>query len=85
MTNNIDVVRVKWGYEDSKESGLYSNRLVLEKEVKGLIDELITTHIFHKDSKGESNIYNMLSKGFYIRIDVVEPDYIDNEKIVEKE
>ena len=84
MTTGIDIVRVKWGYENSKEIGVFSNRLVLKDEVKDLINELVRIHILQEDKKGNYDMNIMFTKGFFLRVDTVEPDYIDNEKRVSK-
>jgi len=83
MTTGINIVRVSWGadpgYKKELKLGLFQNRLVLQDEVLGLVKELINHDILNKRPKGYEHVG--YRKGFWIRIDVVEPDYIDNEKI----
>ncbi len=81
MTNHIEVVRVKWGadpeYKKDGKTGLFQSRLVLQEEVLGLVTELIKHEILNDRPKDYE--YVGYRKGFWIKVDVVEPDYIDNE------
>jgi len=82
MTWNIRVARVSWGADEeySKEgkTGLFQTRLVKDDEVLGLVKELLNTEFLGKRPKDYD--YIGWRKGFWIKVDTVEPEYIDNEK-----
>ena len=82
MTTGINIVRVAWGadpgYKKELKLGLFQNRLVLQDEVLGLVKELINTEFLGKRPKDYE--YIGWRKGFWIKVDTVEPEYIDNEK-----
>ncbi len=82
MTWHIDVCMVSWGADESyKKEGataLCEKRLVKQKEVSALVNDLINREILNKRPKGYD--YVGPRKGFWIKVDVVEPEYINNEK-----
>jgi len=82
MTNHIRIARVSWGadkeYRSEGKTGLFQTRLVTDDEVMGLVKELINTEFLGKRPKDYE--YVGWRKGFWIKVDTVEPEYIDNEK-----
>jgi hypothetical protein len=87
MTTAIKIYRVSWGFTIENDSYnhhpdrvFHDERLVLEDEVEGLVSEVLKRDLLGK--RGDEYNYIGVRPNTYLRVDTVEPENIDNERLL---